>query len=64
MNYPQAVSYLDSFANYEASPSRAALRDGQLGRMHALCRELGHPERRFRTVVVGGTNGKANLDAD
>jgi dihydrofolate synthase/folylpolyglutamate synthase len=31
--------------------------------MRALMRELGHPERAFRSVIVAGTNGKGSVSA-
>lgn len=31
--------------------------------MRALVRELGHPERAFRSVIVAGTNGKGSVSA-
>jgi len=34
-----------------------------LGNIHALLEKLGHPEEKFRTVVVAGTNGKGSVTA-
>ncbi len=34
-----------------------------LDRMSALCAALGHPERRFASVIVAGTNGKGSVTA-
>lgn len=34
-----------------------------LARIEALLDRLNHPERRFRTVLVGGTNGKGSVSA-
>jgi dihydrofolate synthase/folylpolyglutamate synthase len=34
-----------------------------LDHMHALMDRLGHPERRFRSVLVAGTNGKGSTTA-
>lgn len=34
-----------------------------LENIRALCDSLGHPERRYRSVVVGGTNGKGSVTA-
>ena len=31
--------------------------------MRALTRELGHPERAFRSVLIAGTNGKGSVSA-
>lgn len=38
----------------------AAAYTRSLANIEALCRELGHPERSFRSVHVGGTNGKGS----
>lgn len=37
-----------------------ALKPG-LGNIQALCERLGHPERKFRTIHVAGTNGKGSV---
>ena len=42
------------------SPSAMTL---GLGNMRQLLRALGHPERRFRSVLVAGTNGKGSVTA-
>jgi dihydrofolate synthase / folylpolyglutamate synthase len=34
-----------------------------LENMAALCRALGHPERAFTSIIVGGTNGKGSVTA-
>lgn len=34
-----------------------------LGRVRALLRTLGHPERRYRSIIVAGTNGKGSTSA-
>jgi dihydrofolate synthase/folylpolyglutamate synthase len=34
-----------------------------LGTMRLLMRELGHPERSFRSVLIAGTNGKGSVSA-
>ena len=34
-----------------------------LGNMRALCAALDHPEQRFASVIVGGTNGKGSVTA-
>ena len=31
--------------------------------MAALCRALGHPERAFTSIIIGGTNGKGSVTA-
>ena len=42
------------------SPSAMTL---GLGNIHALLARLGNPERRFRSLVVAGTNGKGSVTA-
>ncbi len=42
----------------DLSPSAMTL---GLGNIRALMERLGHPERRFRSVLVGGTNGKGSV---
>ena len=34
-----------------------------LQNMRTLCEALGHPERRFATLQVAGTNGKGSVTA-
>jgi dihydrofolate synthase/folylpolyglutamate synthase len=63
MIYAEAVAYLDSFTNYERLRQPQALREVQLGRMHGLCERLGDPQRRFRSILVTGTNGKGSVCA-
>ena len=63
MTYKEAVDYLESFVNYERVHLPQAMREVPLARMRRLCRRLGDPQRRFRAVVVTGTNGKGSIAA-
>ena len=59
MTYPETLAYL-----YEQLPmfqrvGAAGYKKG-LGNTVALAEALGHPERRFRSVHVAGTNGKGS----
>ena len=63
MTYSEAVKYLESFVNYEAQRDAAAMRLRPLSTMERLCRRLGEPQRRFRSIVVAGTNGKGSICA-
>lgn len=63
MTYEEAVAYLDSFVNYEQRHLVSAMRQVKLERMQRLCRALGQPQRRFRSILVTGTNGKGSLCA-
>ena len=63
MTFEQALAYLDSFVNYELAPKPAAMREIKLERMRRLCQRLGDPHRRFRSILVAGTNGKGSICA-
>jgi dihydrofolate synthase/folylpolyglutamate synthase len=52
---PDALTYLDSLL-------ASGIRPG-LGRVRALLRSLGHPERSYPSVIVAGTNGKGSTCA-
>ena len=49
---------IDLLAELELSSMRPGLE-----RIEELLRRLGHPERRFTTLLVGGTNGKGSVAA-
>src|SRR3954471_18390893 len=49
------ISYLDSLQG-------SGIRPG-LDRIRALLRELGRPERAYRSIIVAGTNGKGSTSA-
>jgi len=53
------LSYHDAVAAL-TQRGRYGIRLG-LGRTRALLRELGHPERQLRGVLIGGTNGKGSV---
>ena len=63
MTYQDAVKYLESFNNFEQRHDPEAMRGVRLERMQQLCRRLGDPQRRFRSVLVAGTNGKGSVCA-
>jgi len=63
MTYEEAVAYLESFVNYERTHEPDAMRAVKLERMQDLCRRLGDPQRRFRSILVTGTNGKGSICA-
>jgi len=63
VTYQDAVAYLDSFVNYERQHAAEAMRGVSLDRMRQLCQRLGDPQRRFRSVLVAGTNGKGSICA-
>ena len=55
MNYAEALAYLESLGTFGI----------QLGlvRIEELLARLDHPERRFRSLHVTGTNGKGSTSA-
>jgi len=53
MTYAEALSTLLSLQRFGIQPG--------LERIHALLDRLDHPERKFRIVHVGGTNGKGSV---
>jgi dihydrofolate synthase/folylpolyglutamate synthase len=63
MTYGEAIDYLDSFTNFERTHQAEAMRQVKLERMRRLCARLGNPQRRFRSVLVAGTNGKGSICA-
>lgn len=63
MTYQDAVDYLATFVNFERRPQPNAMRQIRLTRMQELCRRLGDPHRRFRSILVAGTNGKGSICA-
>lgn len=60
MNYQETIEYLYATAPMFQSIGSAAYKEG-LETTHELDRLLGHPHRAYRTVHVGGTNGKGSV---
>ena len=60
MTYEQAVQYLFDSAPMFQNVGAAAYKEG-LGGTLALDEYFGHPHRHYRTIHVGGTNGKGSV---
>jgi dihydrofolate synthase/folylpolyglutamate synthase len=60
MNYPQTLEYLYSQLPMFQRIGAAAYK-ADLGNTVALTEILGHPERKFKSVHVAGTNGKGSV---
>lgn len=60
MTYNQAVQYLFDSAPLFQNVGAAAYKEG-LGGTLALDEHFGHPHRQYRTIHVGGTNGKGSV---
>lgn len=60
MTYNSAVQYLFDSAPLFQNVGAAAYKEG-LDNTHLLDEEFGHPHRQYRTIHVGGTNGKGSV---
>lgn len=59
MNYSQTLEYLYNSVPMFQKVGSAAYKEG-LENSYALDRHLGHPHHNFKTIHVGGTNGKGS----
>jgi dihydrofolate synthase / folylpolyglutamate synthase len=63
-HYRAVLEWIWSFSARPRSPRDMALqRSVKLERMYALLQSLGHPELRFRSLLVAGTKGKGSTVA-
>ena len=60
MTYDQAVQYLFDSAPMFQNVGAAAYKEGLDGTL-ALDAYFGHPHQQYRTIHVGGTNGKGSV---
>jgi dihydrofolate synthase/folylpolyglutamate synthase len=63
MTYDEAVRYLLSLGRELASPQQASAAKFGLENIRALTEHLGHPERRYPSAHIAGTNGKGSTAA-
>lgn len=63
MTYASALQYLYSFFNLEKVSHFEYKRELNLERMRMLAGWFGHPERRYPSILVGGTKGKGSAVA-
>jgi dihydrofolate synthase/folylpolyglutamate synthase len=63
MTYAESVRYLLTLGRELASPQQARAAKFDLHNIRAICARMGHPERRFASVHVAGTNGKGSTAA-
>ncbi len=59
MNYPETLHYLYSRLPMFSSHGKGAIKPG-LKNTIKFCQELGNPHEKFKSVHVGGTNGKGS----
>lgn len=60
MTYPETIEYLFSTLPMFSRLGGRAIKK-TLANIEALCNHLGHPENLFKSVHVGGTNGKGSV---
>src|SRR6202171_4194503 len=59
MDYPQTIEYLFTRLPLYSRIGSAAYRS-DLTNIHALSKQLGNPEKKFKSIHVAGTNGKGS----
>src|SRR5882724_1387691 len=63
MNFQESVRYLLSLGRELAAPTQAAAAKFNLENITTLAKSLGHPERKYPSVHIAGTNGKGSTAA-
>ncbi len=63
MNFQESVRYLLSLGRELAAPTQAAAAKFNLENITILAERLGHPERKYPSVHIAGTNGKGSTAA-
>ena len=63
MNFQEVVSYLLSLGRELAAPTQAATAKFNLENISVLAQHLGHPENKYPSVHIAGTNGKGSTAA-
>jgi len=63
MSYPQVLSYLNSFANYEKNTNYSYKETIRLERMRDFLSLIGDPQKSLRVIHIAGTKGKGSTCA-
>lgn len=63
MNYAESLKYLFSLGRELAAPTQAAAAKFDLENISTLVEALEHPEKKYRSVHIAGTNGKGSTAA-
>lgn len=63
MNYQESLKYLFSLGRELAAPTQAAAAKFDLENISVLAEALGHPETKYKSVHIAGTNGKGSTAA-
>ncbi len=61
MNYPDALEFLDSLANYEKERNFQYPEALNLDRMRRLAKVLGNPQNAYPSIIVAGSKGKGSV---
>ena len=61
MDYFHSRRYLDTLPDWETGRPQLGPLEGYLPRMRQLLKRLGDPQQSFRSVIVGGSNGKGTV---
>ena len=61
MDYFHSRRYLDTLPDWETGRPQLGPLNGYLPRMRQLLKRLGNPQQSFRSVIVGGSNGKGTV---
>ncbi|MEE2658638.1 MAG: hypothetical protein VX733_09060 [Candidatus Latescibacterota bacterium] len=63
MDYFRAKRFLDTLPDWETGVPPSGPLDHYLPRTRALLHRLGDPQTRYRSVIVGGSNGKGTVSS-
>jgi dihydrofolate synthase / folylpolyglutamate synthase len=63
MNFQESVRYLLSLGRELGAPTQAAAAKFNLENITILAKNLGHPEQKYRSAHIAGTNGKGSTAA-
>lgn len=63
MDYFRSKRFLDTLHDWETGRVTPGSVDLYIPRMQALLKRLGDPQRDFRSIIVGGTNGKGTVSS-
>ncbi|MDI6605610.1 MAG: folylpolyglutamate synthase/dihydrofolate synthase family protein [Candidatus Omnitrophota bacterium] len=63
MNYPEAISFLESFVNYEQIPAYHYKQFLKLERLKGFLDSIANPQRYLKCIHISGTKGKGSTCA-
>src|SRR3989338_6957798 len=63
MSYPEVISYLESFINYEKVPTYPYNESLKLERIRGFLDLIGNPQNSFKCLHIAGTKGKGSTCA-